>query len=434
MLFWLIGIANLALLSVGIYYWKGAIKSRPLATVFLPSLALKCFAGLLLGAVYRYHYGHGDMFSYFSDAGILSDFFFEDFPGFTKALFFGKVPEPWSQHLYYHHHPRAFLMSRILSIFSILTASNFWLMGIYCSLIGFAGMWALANRLAFLFPDARWVAAVSFLFFPSVVFWSSGISKESIVMGCMCYSLSVFLPYYSGRHRPRWFSVIVALLLLVPLWYIKYYYAGVLLAVLFSGGIVIAMEQVVLKRGIPLVWRLPLWTCLFAGLLLTVSQSRNNLRMENIGQVIIKNHRIFIEKSDKEDIASYTAFDASPESWALNIPRALFNGLFAPALWNLSQWDLKLPLALENLVLLLLGIRALPKAPKCIKSPYWTLFCMGIGYILLLAILLALSTPNYGTLVRYRIGYAPFFIYLVLLGNLRLPVSVRKICKKLRSR
>jgi len=48
-----------------------------------------------------------------------------------------------------------------------------------------------------------------------------------------------------------------------------------------------------------------------------------------------------------------------------------------------------------------------------------------------LAVFLALSTPNFGTLSRYRVGFIPFFVFLTACGNVllerlqrRMPVSV----------
>jgi hypothetical protein len=36
-----------------------------------------------------------------------------------------------------------------------------------------------------------------------------------------------------------------------------------------------------------------------------------------------------------------------------------------------------------------------------------------ITYSVLLCIFLALSTPNFGTLIRYRVGFLPFLLVLI---------------------
>jgi hypothetical protein len=38
-------------------------------------------------------------------------------------------------------------------------------------------------------------------------------------------------------------------------------------------------------------------------------------------------------------------------------------------------------------------------------------------YCFVLCILLAISTPNFGTLSRYRIGFLPFFVFVLTYRN-----------------
>jgi hypothetical protein len=38
-------------------------------------------------------------------------------------------------------------------------------------------------------------------------------------------------------------------------------------------------------------------------------------------------------------------------------------------------------------------------------------------YIFFLCIFIGLSTPNFGTLSRYRVGYEPYFVLLILAGS-----------------
>ncbi|MEO0331770.1 MAG: hypothetical protein AAF223_08805, partial [Bacteroidota bacterium] len=40
-------------------------------------------------------------------------------------------------------------------------------------------------------------------------------------------------------------------------------------------------------------------------------------------------------------------------------------------------------------------------------------------FSVLLGILLALSTPNFGTLVRYKVAFSPFLLYVLLVVLLR---------------
>ena len=41
----------------------------------------------------------------------------------------------------------------------------------------------------------------------------------------------------------------------------------------------------------------------------------------------------------------------------------------------------------------------------------------GIIYVSILAITMAFASPNWGSLVRYKVGYLPFFLLLILNNN-----------------
>ena len=69
--------------------------------------------------------------------------------------------------------------------------------------------------------------------------------------------------------------------------------------------------------------------------------------------------------------------------------------------------------AFENsvlFVLLLMGIWK-TKFTNLIKQPY---FLAALVFIISLAVLIAFSSPNFGTLSRYKVAYWPFFVMLVL--------------------
>jgi len=98
-----------------------------------------------------------------------------------------------------------------------------------------------------------------------------------------------------------------------------------------------------------------------------------------------------------------------------NFPAAVFAGLFRPTLFDahsLLQWLS----AFENTLVLVLFLTALPTLTtwKQIGREDRLLVIAVALYIVALSGLLALSTPNYGTLVRYRVGFYPFFVLLLV--------------------
>jgi hypothetical protein len=73
--------------------------------------------------------------------------------------------------------------------------------------------------------------------------------------------------------------------------------------------------------------------------------------------------------------------------------------------------------AIENAVLLLFFLVALTNYKRRVPCGEPVVAIAVITFIVILGVLLPLSTPNYGTLSRYRVGYLPFFVFLIIYGN-----------------
>ncbi len=92
--------------------------------------------------------------------------------------------------------PRALFLSKVVSVFGLFTASNYWIISCYFSCLAFAGAWYLVKIIRRCNAHYTLAAVLAFLFFPSVVFWSSGIVKESLAMASLYFLSAVFLSYW----------------------------------------------------------------------------------------------------------------------------------------------------------------------------------------------------------------------------------------------
>ena len=96
----------------------------------------------------------------------------------------------------------------------------------------------------------------------------------------------------------------------------------------------------------------------------------------------------------------------------INLLPAMVYGLFRPLVFEaVNLWQLLV--GLENSMILILFIIALwhlSKTKLFDKRFLWA----AILFILFLDVFLAFSTPNFGTLSRYKVAYWPFFVMLIL--------------------
>ncbi len=74
---------------------------------------------------------------------------------------------------------------------------------LYFSAISFFSSWFLVQKINRLFEGVQPAAILGFLFFPSVVFWSAGVIKESLAMAALFFLSLIFLKVWK-REKLHW--------------------------------------------------------------------------------------------------------------------------------------------------------------------------------------------------------------------------------------
>ncbi|NJL14975.1 MAG: hypothetical protein HC913_19575 [Microscillaceae bacterium] len=313
-------------------------------------------------------------------------------------------------------------------LFCLLTHDHYWLISLYFSIFSFWGMWLLANTLARLFPHLALAAALSCLFWPSLVFFSAGLCKESLAMGAWAWLLARLLTYFLPFAKPRAYHLLS--LGLLVMW-------GMLLIELriyFLIGIAGAVGAYIFGSAISLASRANYSKLLFkgvlalglGGLLLGLAIRLHYLPPPaRLMEALVHSHNKMYIKSRPDDLihysvaggAGYITLNSKVSSLLINSPTALFSVLYRPLVWEHGGSRLKQVLGIENLLLLGLSGIALfrlflgQKTALRQAGPLVGAACL---YVVVLGILMGLSTPNFGTLARYRIGILPVFVFLVL--------------------
>jgi len=158
-------VLNLAfLLFISYRIWS--LEKSSLRKFFWPALLLKLIAGICLGLVYSYYYSIGDTFHYFQDGVRLATLARADLVSYFSFLWAGDESFPiWSELVY--RQPRAMFLSKVTSLFCLLTADNYWVISLYFSSLAFVGSWYLVKKINDSFEDVQPATILGFLFFPS---------------------------------------------------------------------------------------------------------------------------------------------------------------------------------------------------------------------------------------------------------------------------
>jgi hypothetical protein len=393
-----LNILFLALLCVWI--WKQ--DAQPLHRLFWPALATKCIAGIALGVIYSTYYGSSDTFIFFKLASDQADLARENFGEYLNFLFRREEGFYLGEH-------RTVFFSKVTSVLALLTGNNYWLASLYYSLLSFFGAWHLSNTIARLFPNIKLAAALAFLFFPSAVFWSSGIIKESLAMAALFFLSAQILKIWM-KERITVISVVLVIINTIVIFNLKYYYLAVFIPISLSALLVkLLSEKMQLKSSFVV---LILWVVVLCCGFAAVTLLHPNFAPEKILNVIMFNNKVFMNACTPDDVAHYYRLEPTWMSMFINAPWALVSGLFRPFVWE-ANTIFKFITSLENLALLMLAVLSLRHIKSVARSSEFLLTFSVIAYCVVLSVFLALSTPNFGTLARYGVGYLPFFALLV---------------------
>ena len=402
---WIFHIALVVAVSFAFFKKQTALKKY-----FWPALAARTIAGVCLGLLYTHYYAVADTFDYFRDAGKMATLARADLPSYLELLFFNRnldiLPLALGQ-------PRAVFLTKIASVFHLITYGNYWLTGMYFSLISFSGAWVLVQAISRNIPSVTPAAVIAFLFLPSAAFWTSGLLKESLAMAALFYLTAFFLKIWF-REKQSFRACMIALVSLWVLWNLKYYYAGIFLPVACS---CLLYKFLFGKkfRSTPALETL-VWIALFILPLMVISFWHPNFYPDRLLKVVVLNNSVFNELSAPGDYVHFDNLRATPVSMLQNAPQALFSGLFRPLIWEATS-AIQLLQGVENTVLLLLFLAACLRFKKYLTSPHRLLLLGLLVYVVLLCVLITLSAPNFGTLSRYRVGYVSFFAFIIFCNN-----------------
>jgi hypothetical protein len=401
-------LANIAiLLALAWFFFKQHAGDYP--RLFWIALVYKSAMAVALGLVYRYYYSANDTWLFFEDATKLADFARMDFELYVQFLLNSDTTYSiWNELA--NTQARSLFLVKLISIFSLITGKNYWISAVYFAFISFTASWYLFRIVTKHVQQSKTPAALAFLFFPSVVFWGSGLVKETLALAGIYFIAAIFIKVVKAdrTHWPEWFLMVISFYIA---WSLKYYWTALFMAVVTTSVLTLFFtKRVVALKTNPVVT----WVGIFLILVVVASTMHPNFYLSRFLDVLITNHNDFVRISKPEGLIHYYQLTADWWSVCINAPWALISGLFRPVVWEASGAAATVA-AIENLFLLVLVFSSLFREKDTTSQQL--LFYSTIVYVALLCIFLALSTPNLGTLSRYRIGFLPFLVFVVSYRN-----------------
>lgn len=362
--------------------------------IFLSGLTFKILAGLLVGAIYLLILKSGDTLGYYRHAIDLisrgNGLFLET----LKSILFGELPlDEWQT--------RTDFFSRFISLFIWACGGDYWLASIYFSFFCFVNCWLLANTLATVYPSDKFIYYLALLFIPSVTFWTSGLLKDSLVFSSLCAVLAVFVRFQHNK-KTNLLLILFGITSLIFLVKIKFFVAAILIACLLY---VIFNHLFKHQKWI----KYSAFILLTLGTVVLLKYLHPWMRLERLPLTIFEINTQISSNSNDDNLVSGLNLLPTYLSLFFHTPVALFTGLFRPLPFeSMTFWSIYFKF--ENLLILLFTVLTFWNYKK-MELTSWIKGM--IFFIFILAIFISLTTPNFGTLIRYRSVYMPFYIILI---------------------
>ncbi|MBL7982206.1 MAG: hypothetical protein JNL52_10420 [Flavobacteriales bacterium] len=425
----LLAIAYCALFLFGIRRWAffRAVPGLPVRWIGA-FFVLKVLAGTALWAVYTYIHpdrATADIYKFFDDSAVMTSALFakpadglrmlfglgNDTPYYTEHYY--SAMNNWVRQYESNLYNDAHTMIRFNALLRLFSFGHYHVHTVFASLISLIGLVALYKALVpFVRGMERLLVAGVFLW-PSLLFWSSGVLKECLLIGGLGLFVHAALSMiHSGAERR---ALVQGLLGLLMMLLVKYYVLLCLLPPL------VAYAWQVRRGG-------GAWTkfAVVHGLavLLVLGAARLGSGTDIMYLLSVKQH-------DFIGLAHFTGSGSHVDTPLLKpdaltflkaVPSAFHMTFISPfATWH--RGALGLMGAVENLLIPLGTLWALWYRRKwsAVNLP---MLLFSACFVVLLALIIGWSIPIVGAMLRYRIPLLPFvaLIWLLVADPARIPL------------
>jgi hypothetical protein len=413
------------------------ILSREMKNYFIYGMLLKMIATIIFGLVIQYYFGGGDTNRYYVALLDMKHAVNDDPANLLHV--YGKIQlkvdspiapyienDKLGDNLLYMVKTSNFMVPRFGLLFSYFFGNSYTVLSMVYSFFAFWGCWKCFTVFASLYPHIRKGLAICFLFYPSVVYWGSAITKDSICLG----SLGLFVySFYCLFFKKKMIFLHIS-------------------SMVFWGTVMFFTKPYLVLSLVP---ALSLWFFLHTN----KSIKDKSLRVASFGillaiiagsvlyliQFMLRLDFLELEKYRPENLAQYAAssqegynqaggsvfnigtLDGSLGSLLSMFPKAVNATLFRPYVWEVNG-PVMLISAFESFIIFSLFVFALFKLG--LRKFFGTIFSSPVMvfmlvYSVFLSGLVAITTINFGSLVRYKIPLMPFFLAMLIILIAQIP-------------
>ncbi len=377
---------------------------------------LKCCSGIILGLIYTIYYtnhNNTDTFKFFTDSKILFDSIFTNPKDFFRMLtgIDDSAPElfPYYEKMNSWLNTNPFFndnrtIVRLNAFFRFFSLGYYSVHVVFINFISFTGIYCLYKTFSIYCPNRKKELLILSFLMPSVMFWGSGVLKDSLLLsgfGLMIYSFTLMIK--NGITLKRFIAFVGSMIVLMLT---KVYVIALILPGLFAWWFTRNSS-----RNKIIITFLAIYLLYFS-----VGFNTYHLNSDyNLAALIFYKQKNFFDLGtiQKASMISIPLLECSAESVIKNSPLAFLTTLFRPFITDVHGNPMILLSALENIFIIILIFLCLCSLNiRQRKMDPFILFCM--IFIILLFTLIGLISPVLGAIVRYRIVALPCLTFILV--------------------
>ena len=404
---------------------KSKIAKNPEYKYFILGLTMKVIGGFTFAILTVYYWKGGDTLSYYKAATDLSNVLLSNPIRGIELLFTSIKNFDVSAD---HFHPYAvdfindkdvLLLVKVTSLINIIGLYSYGTTTVLFASISFIGLWMAYSNLCKIYPNYSKHLLIGFFMTPSIIFWSSGVLKDTITMSCIgwiMYSFSNIL--FFKRKIP------LSILLIVISSVITFILKPYILYILIPCMLIWTQSHLknLIKGSFIRIVLVPIIIVLFISfttlIIKDISASAGKYDLNKVETTLegFRSWHGYLAKTQDQSGYTLSSIDFSPLGMIKMMPEVLNVTFFRPYLSEIRNMPTLIG-AFESLILLFFtlyliitrrgGFFKLIFYNKDIR--FLMIFAISFGFIV------GISSYNFGALSRYKMPAQMFFILALTL-------------------
>ncbi len=395
------------LFSLLIWKWR-FIKKLPFGFAVRYLLFLiKIVAGVAFFYIYTYYYSNdrrlkSDLWKYYEDAAAIYDMAKQGNTALFIKVMAGKEDEEvshimhdrtefWYKRFNYGLYNENRTIIRFITLAMFITDKNIYALSLLAAFLSYLG-WVAFFLFFYRYLGDRYkvVLLVALFLIPSVVFWTSALLKEMLVVFSLGFGL-----YFFDEKKYLWSGLFFILLSFTKI-YIALPVFPALIAYLLAKKYGVAKSYVfVYLAAIVLVLGLH-FACSKFDLFLKLSQKQHDFIL-------------MAEANGAGSTIELPKLNNGLMNFIKMFPEAVFNSFFRPFVFDYTS-IIMLPNIFENVLLLLFVLLVFVRFKKEEDKKQLNIALFALVYAFTVFLIIGYTVPVLGALVRYRAPLLPFFV------------------------